>query len=83
MKAKGKGNSICLAVNWILHILTVLFYDSIDKALSPYTFFLFATFLFTSFIAVILFMPETRQKNNEQICEMVKAQAQKIPPFVF
>ena len=83
MKAKGKGSSICIAAHWIVHILTVLFYDSIDKALSPYTFFLFAAFLFASFIAVILFMPETRQKSNEQICEEVKAQAQKLPPFVF
>ena len=81
-EARGKTNSICLGVNWSLALLILLTFDSIEKTLGSYTFFIFAALTALAFIFVLLFVPETKKKAVQKITQDINTQAQKFPPFV-
>lgn len=83
VNSRVKCCGICSAASWICHIIVVLFFDSIDKAFAPYTFFLFATIMAASFIAIVLYMPETRQKTDDEIEKETKMQAKRRMSIVF
>jgi len=83
VEARGKASSICVGVNWFCSLISLLTFDTIQKSIHPYTFFLFMTIVIASLVFILLFMPETRLKSVEQIREDLKAQAARVPPFVF
>ena len=83
LEARGKGLSISAASHWIFHSLAVLFFNSVEDALQPYTFILFGGIMFASFVVVVLFVPETKLKTAEQITEELRDQADKCLPIVF
>ena len=83
VEARGKASSICVGVNWICSLISLLTYETIQSSIHPYTFFLYMTIVLVSFLFVLLFMPETRLKSVEQIRDEIRDQAKKVPPFVF
>ena len=82
-EARGKSTSVCISVNWGLALVVMFAYDSVEKAIRPYTFFLFASILTVCLILVIFLMPETRKKNVKLVTEEIKKQAANFPPTVF
>ena len=78
--ARGVVNSVCVACFWIFYLIIVFTYDSINRAIKPYTFFLYMAIVFFFLIFNVLFVPETKEKPWEVISGELKKQAERCPP---
>ena len=83
VEARGKASSVCIGVNWICSLISLLTYDTIQSSIYPHAFFLYMAIVLVSFLFVFLFMPETRLKSVEHIRKEIRDQADKFPSFVF
>ncbi|CAO3618844.1 unnamed protein product [Cunninghamella blakesleeana] len=65
--AVGTASSAALTINWLCGFIIGFIFPSLNNAIGPYVFLIFAGFAFFAFLFFIFFIPETKQKSIEEI----------------
>lgn len=72
-KIRSFGVSICTAVLWTISFLLLRFFENLVQLLTlPICMFIFSGFTFFGMIFVIIYVPETRNRTNDQIEKLLK-----------
>ncbi|CAO3618852.1 unnamed protein product [Cunninghamella blakesleeana] len=69
--AVGGASSAALTVNWLCNFIIGLIFPTLQSAIGPYVFLIFAGLACLCFFFLIFFIPETKQRSIEEIGKIV------------
>ena len=64
--------SACIQLNWVCNFIIGMVFPYMNKYLGPYSFAPFALVLLITFVATLLYLPETQGTTPEELQEIIR-----------